>query len=98
MRRSKLLWGLALLNAILVSVLMWKIGGENVASAQARGRGEYIMIPADIPQAPNGVMFVLDTREGVLGAFYYDQNQKQLNVAQPIQVSRLFSGPAGVNR
>lgn len=97
MRRSRLLWTLAFVNAVLVMVLMWKAGGDNPAAAQVRpGRGEYIMIPADIPQAPNGVMFVLDTRTGILGAFYYDQNQKVLNTAQPIDVARLFGGPMGM--
>jgi hypothetical protein len=91
---------LAFLNAILVMVLIWTITPDNpaVAQAPARGRGEFLMIPADVPNAPNGIMFVLDTRNGLLGAFVYDSNQRALNVMQPIDLARLFGGPAGVGR
>jgi len=98
MRHSKLLWGLAFLNAVLVMVLMWKVGGENTAVAQVRGRSDIIIIPTDMPGATNGVMFMLDTQNGILGAVFYDQNQRALNVTQPIDVGRLFAGPGAVGR
>ncbi len=92
MKRSKTIWALAFLNAVLVIVLMFKIGGEPTARAQPRARGDLIMIPTDMPGVANGVMFLLDTQNGILGAIYYDQNQRALNVTQPIDVARLLGG------
>ncbi|MGE5612340.1 MAG: hypothetical protein ACM359_24040 [Bacillota bacterium] len=92
MKRSKVLWALALLNVVLVVVLMIQLGGENVARAQeARPRGEFVLIPADIPGVNNGVIYMLDTRNGVLGGWIYEQNQRRLVPIPPIDVARLYS-------
>jgi hypothetical protein len=39
----------------------------------------------------NGVVYMLDTRNGVLGGWIYDQNQKRLVPIPPIDVARLYS-------
>jgi len=96
MSRSRVLWGLAFLNAVLAMVLVWKLGGENVAQAQRPVRSEYAMVPADIPGAANGVIYVIDTSNGLLGAFFYDNNRKALDVMPPIDLVRLFGAPPGV--
>ena len=47
-------------------------------TAIAAARGEYIMVPAKLSGAPNGVVYMVDTRNGLLGGFIYDQNRRDL--------------------
>src|SRR5262245_15621503 len=97
MQRQKALWALAGLNAFLAVVLVWKLGGENPAHAQAaQGRSDFIMAPARVSGASNGVVYLLDTRNGVLSAFVFDSSRKELNVMDPIPLARVFEGGIGV--
>ncbi len=91
MRRSTLLWALALLNAVLLVALTAKLGGENTAQAQVRGRGDYVMVPARMSHAPNGVMYIIDTRNGLLSGFAYDSNRNDLATMAPINLARVFA-------
>src|SRR5688572_22516436 len=95
MKRSKLLWGLVALNVFLVIVLAFKLGiADRPAHAEmnALAAGDYIMAPARITGFNNGVIFVLDTNNGVLSAFSYDSNRKELNAMDPMPLGRLFEG------
>jgi hypothetical protein len=98
MRRSTLLWALALLNAVLLVALTAKLGGENTAQAQARGRGDYVMIPARMTHAPNGVMYIIDTRNGLLSGFAFDSNRGDLAAMPPINLGRVFAAGGGPPR
>jgi hypothetical protein len=99
MKRSKVLWGLLGLNVFLVIVLSLKLGvAERPAHAgNALAGGDYIMAPARVTGFNNGVIFVLDTNDGILSAFSYDNNRKELNTMDPIPLTRLFQG-GGVGR
>ena len=97
MQRHKGLWALAGLNAFLAVVLLWKLGGDNSARAQAaQARSDYIMAPARVSGATNGVVYMLDTRNGVLSAFIFDSSRKELNVMEPIPLARVLEGGAGI--
>ena len=93
MKRSKVLWGLLGLNVFLVIVLSLKLGvGERPVYGNNLAGGDYIMAPARVTGFNNGVVFVLDTNDGVLSAFSYDNNRKSLNAMDPIALERLFQG------
>src|SRR4030095_12600414 len=94
MKRSKVLWGLVALNVFLAVVLLFKrVAAERPAHANnALAGGDYIMAPARITGFNNGVVFMLDTNNGVLSAFTYDNNRKQLDTMDPIPLTRLFEG------
>jgi hypothetical protein len=98
MKRPRMLWGLAALNACLIVTLIWKIGGENMARANvAQARGELMMLPARVSGANNGVVYMIDTRNGLLSAFMYNNNRKELDTMEPIDLARIFEngGAAG---
>jgi hypothetical protein len=95
MKRRTMLWMLAALNVVLATALVWKLGGEPSAQAQMRGpRGDYVMIPAKMQGANNGVVYMIDTRNGLLSAFIYDNSAKELVSMPPIDLAR-FMSPAG---
>jgi hypothetical protein len=90
MRRNRLIWGLAALNALLLVALTWKLGGEPTAHAQAGVRGDFIMVPAKVSGANNGVVYMVDTRNMQLSAFIFDSNRKSLDVMDPIDLNRIM--------
>lgn len=95
MRRRTMLWALVALNALLLVVLTWKLGGDNPAQAQARGgRGDYIMVPGRVNTAPNGVMYIVDTRNGLIGGMTFDPNARGLITLPPISLGRVFEAAA----
>jgi hypothetical protein len=96
MKRRHVLWSLAVLNALLLVVLIWKFTPENEARAQAAGRGDYVMFPARVAGYPNGVIYMIDTRDGLLSGFSYDSRAKDLDAMEPINLRRLFEAGAGV--
>ncbi len=89
MKRSTVLWALAVLNVLLLVGLTWKLGFENTAQAQARRGGDYVMVPATVANMPNGVVYMLDTRNGILSGFFLDQRGGLLPMA-PIPLGRVF--------
>jgi hypothetical protein len=91
MKYGKVLWALAALNAVLLLALVWKVGGETPAQAQIRARGEMLMVPADVPVMQNGVIYMIDTQNGVLAGFSFDQNARQIVAMPPMDLNRIFA-------
>jgi hypothetical protein len=96
MQRAKVLWSLAIVNAVLLTALMWKLGGDNPAHAQGIGRGDIIMIPADVSGANAGAVYMIHTREGLLTAFSYDTSARLITAMNPINLRRLLEGGGGL--
>ena len=96
MTRRQILWALAALNAVLLVALSWRLGGENVAHANRPARGEYIMVPARISGANNGVIYMIDTRNGLLTGFSYDNNKNDFLTLQPINLQRVMEGGGAI--
>lgn len=92
MTRRQILWALAALNAVLLVALSWKLGVENVAHAQRAARGEYIMVPARVTGANNGIIYMIDTRNQLLSGFSYDNNKNEFVTLQPISLARMLEG------
>ena len=96
MQRAKVLWALAIVNAVLLTALMWKLGGDNPAHAQGVGRGDIIMVPVDVSGANAGAVYMIHTREGLLTAFSYDTNARQITAMNPINLRRLLDAGGGL--
>ena len=98
MKRSKVLWGLVAINVFLAIVLSLKLGvAEKPVYGNAMASSDFLMTPARVTGFNNGVIYILDTNEGTLSAFSYDNNRKELNVMDPIPLQRLMQG-GGVGR
>ena len=90
MKKRTMLWMLAALNAVLATALVFKLGGEPTAQAQARARGDYVMVPGLVNGVSNGVVYVVDTRNGLLSAFTFDHNTKEMQAMPPIDLNRVL--------
>lgn len=96
MKGSRLLWALVVLNVVLLIGVGMNFRWSSVAHAQRMARGDYLMIPANIPGNANGVMYMVDTRNGLLSGFYYDNDDKVLIPIPPLNLTRLLeAGLAG---
>lgn len=103
--KTVILWGLVLLNVLLLTALVGRISGSDAALAQARARpADYLLIPASIrEEGASDVVYMLDATNGVLGGMVYDDARRELNTMAPINLDRVFEigtggTPAGTER
>ncbi|HTL31242.1 MAG TPA: hypothetical protein VL282_18565 [Tepidisphaeraceae bacterium] len=99
--KSTILWVLVAVNAVLLMTLIGKHTQENAAYGQAaapavpRRPGEYLMIPGDVTSLGTGVVYILDTTNGWLGAMSYEDSSHQLGVMPKIDLGKTLA-EAGV--
>ena len=95
--KSKILWALAGLNIGLALMLVFGSVAENQAMAQPRvlRPADYILIPGDIPGADSGVVYIIDSSNGMLGAMAYNDSKDVLDIMQTVNIARLFEGTPG---
>jgi hypothetical protein len=94
--KSTILWALIILNAALLAAFYERISKPNIASAQPAARsqrpGDYLMIPGEVQGGNSGVVYVVDTTNGTLGAMTYDDSKGKIEVMPPIDLNQAFSG------
>ena len=74
-RRPRRLWALLLLNGVLLMALA-AVTFSPQAGAQARPRGDYLMVSGGVAGTNAGVVYVADTVSEELIAVAYDTNGK----------------------
>ncbi len=83
-------------RAVLLSAGLATLTGENAAMGQAaapavRRPADYIMIPGQVASGNLGVVYLIDTTNGLLGAMAYNDSQHQLDTMAPIDLNRVFN-------
>jgi len=96
--KKRILWALAAVNLLLAMALVWKVGGENQAVAQARRPGDYLMVPGEVTGGTTAVVYVIDTTNGLLSAIAYDDAQSRLETMPPLDLTRYFEAGMNINR
>src|SRR5947208_695430 len=95
--KSVIFWSLAVLNAVLLCSLASHFGRENTAVAQPTRRpADYAMIPGRIQSGADGLVYVIDSSTGVLGALNFDG--RALNTMQPVDMTRVFEAAGAPRR
>ena len=88
--KSKAIWALVALNALLLGNLVFR-GLTPVARAQAEARpSDYLMITGEVVGGNSALVYIVDTRNGLLNARAVDPNTKRLQdvMQQPIDLNR----------
>ncbi len=97
MKRSNVFWALVAANVLLAVAFVWRMIPDTAAVAQVHRAGDYIMMPANMSGVNNGVVFIVDTSNGLLAAAVYDENGKSIARAMlPMDLNRVFSGGGAV--
>ena len=95
--KSRTLWALVALNAVLLAVLVGRwMKPDTALAAQAGGArpGDYIMVPAEVVGGNGAVVYIVDTTNNQLSAMALD-NDRLVNMP-PIDLTRVFErGAAG---
>lgn len=92
--KSRLVWALIALNAVLVGTLVTRwMKPQTAIAAQAAARpGDYIMVPAEVIGGSSTLIFVVDTSNNQLSGLAFDQNN--LVALPPIDLTRVFNARA----
>jgi hypothetical protein len=93
--KATMLWALVVVNVALLVVFLGRVTHENAAMAQpvaaaAARPGDYLMVPGEIPGGNAGIVYVVDTTNGWLGAMAYDDTRNALDVMPRIELDRVF--------
>ena len=95
--KNVILWGLVLLNVLLLTAFVGRISGNDSAMAQNRRPADYLLIPAAITEdGSSAVVYMLDTDNNMLGGMVFDDSRKELLTMQPINIERIFSTAEGI--
>ena len=95
--KNVILWGLVLLNVLLLAAFVGRLSGNDAARAQGRRPAEYLLIPANIAEeGSSAVVYMLDTDNSILGGMVFDDSRKELQTMQPINIERIFATGEGV--
>jgi hypothetical protein len=103
MKRVQALWLLALINLLLLGALCIKSNFMSTpANAQRVGggaapRGDYVALPAKANNNPNGIIFLLDSRNAKLSGFAYEHSRGALMPLKPLDLNRVFVAPPARN-
>ena len=90
--KSKLVWALVALNAVLVATLVTRWMKPNAVMAQQARPGDYIMVPAEVVGGSSTLIFVVDTSNNQLSGIAFEQNN--LQALPPIDLTRVFDARA----
>jgi len=95
--KSTALWALIILNAVLLASFVWRLVPEQTAVAQqaVRRTADYIMIPAEVNGASQGILIVVDQTNSLLSAKSYDESNHQFANMAKIDLRRIFGGAGG---
>jgi hypothetical protein len=94
--KSTVMWALIFLNAILMGAFYSRIAKPNTAYGQVtpanqRPPGDYLMIAGEVNGANSGVVYVVDTTNGLLGAMSYDDSHKSIDVMPVVDMNQAFN-------
>jgi len=89
MMKSKAVWALIALNVMLLAGLFGQYLRPNSAHAQAMRPSDYVMIPGDSVGANSGIVYMIDTQNGLLGARTYD-GSRIVDMTPSIDLTRVF--------
>ena len=97
MLKSKPLWALVALNALLLAVLVGRWMKPTTAMAQGANRaGDYLIVPAEVVGGNGAIVYIVDTTRGQLSAMGLENNR--LASMAPIDLNRVFEARGGNRR
>ena len=96
-------WTLVAVNVVLLLMFLLRMGGASPAAAQAgpgpaaganalaARPGDYLMLPGEVINGNDSVVYVLDQTNHLLSAMVYDDTSGNLATMAPVSLDRLFT-------
>jgi hypothetical protein len=91
--KSTVFWSLIGLNAVLLFTFAGQFNHGSSAQAQAQFRrpADYLLIPGEITGGSTGLVYIIDSTNGKVGAMAYDDSSKGLQTMPAIDLNRVYS-------
>ncbi len=93
--KRNVIWGLVVLNVVLLAGVILRASTDNAAHAQANNRrvGDVIMVPGQLPSGSASVLYLVDVGNHQLSAMSYNGQDVEF-LAPPLDLRRVFEGAA----
>jgi hypothetical protein len=91
--KSKAIWSLLAINALLLGNLVFRGGLTPAAHAQGARPSDYLMIPGQVVGGNSMLIYIVDTRQGMLSARTVEG--RNLVDTQPVDLNRIFGRAGG---
>lgn len=88
--KTKVFWCLVGVNLALAGMFIAQRIGTSTAIAQQNQQPEYVLMPGTVAGADRGVVYVLDTTNGMLGAMSYNETRGRIDIMEPNNLARVF--------
>lgn len=100
--KTTAVWALLILNVALLLLFLVRGSASRPAVAQANGAlsarpGDYLMIPGEVINGNDSVVYVLDQTNHLLSAMVYDDTAGALSTMPPVNLDHLFAQPRNQN-
>jgi hypothetical protein len=96
--KSTVLWALVGLNAVLLFLFAGSFNRLSPAQAQVHRPADYLLIPGEISGGSTGLVYIIDSTNGRLGAMAYDESSRILQIMPEIDLTRVYSAAASNRR
>ena len=98
--KTRLIWCLIGVNIALAVTLLPSLLREKTAVAKIPRPSDYLMIPGQITGADRGVVYIIDTTQGMMSAVAFEDSSGRIEVMPPTDLVRVFEEgvPAGTRR
>lgn len=81
---------LIVVNTLLAGLLVYRYIQPNMAVAQVRQPGNYVLISGEANGISGDLVYVLDVANGELSAMVSNQNNEKLEAMAPINLHQIF--------
>jgi hypothetical protein len=91
------LGGLIIVNLMLLGSFLQRVGGgAAIAQPQPlRRAGDIMLVTGEVSGGNTGLVYMLDTTNGLLSAMSFDENRRSLQSMSAIDLNRIFEQAAG---
>jgi hypothetical protein len=89
--KSTVLWALVGLNAVLLFMFAGQFNHLSTAQAQFHRPADYLLIPGEVTGGSTGLVYIIDSTNGRLGAMAYDDSSRTLQTMPEIDLNRVYS-------
>ncbi len=96
--KSTVLWALVGLNAVMLFLFAGSFNRLSTAQAQVHRPADYLLIPGEISGGSTGLVYIIDSTNGRLGAMAYDESSRVLQIMPEIDLNRVYSAAAADRR
>jgi hypothetical protein len=90
MDKTKILWCLVGANLSLLAAVALPKMHETTAMAQIDRPADYLLIPGEVSGADRGIVYILDSTNGVLSAVTFEDSTGRIDVMPPIDLNKAF--------